>query len=350
MSQPDNLPEKVEPVNDPIPSWSCELNVDPIEGSIKSYLRPDDTKEIPSQGITVGQEFKLNCSGESVFLDPQKINIELIGQDEKLNDILLKKNKIYKISDNNIEMGLVSYKTGEINTKILVTDGQNGFVVKRVELVVESLLAQQPSGFEGEQEQDIAAPEENLNALSPGGGMQQGPKPYPAFGPVGLEYPLLLWILVGIAVLIALASSFGIWRYFQKRKKLVQKWEEFHAPIGNQKQFHQDLRIAERRFQQDELSSQDFVREMIYQTELFLFRTTKIDFELGLKKQCQKIIKKKILKLSDLKSILKMERDASFFLKLDSPKKTDAKIYLREFRKEIDRLHLKSKKVEAEEK
>lgn len=138
--------------------------------------------------LTVGEVYKVTCTGESVAWKKQELEVTM-PQDWKY---YFHVTSFDSVAPDKIEFSAVTYKTGayDLTDQIFVTDGENKINLQPWKLQVESVIQQQ----------------------------QTEPQPFGPFGPFYLEWPLWMWIVLGVAAATLVGSVFvALWERRRKR-------------------------------------------------------------------------------------------------------------------------------------
>lgn len=165
--------------------------------------------------LTVGRIYDVVCTGSPVSW--KKTDLEVVmPQDWKYYFHVIDFNEV---TAEKIKFSAVTYKTGEykLSNAIAVTDGENKVILSPWDLKVQSVI------------------EEGTK-----------PEPYPPFGPFMLEWPLWMWITLGVFVGAIVGSIImSIW---EKRRK--RAWAnlvaEYTTALKPYHQFYKDYRRLSR--------------------------------------------------------------------------------------------------------
>jgi hypothetical protein len=175
------------------------------------------------QPLTVGQEFSLSCSGESVpwITDPKLGELKL--DPPKDNPYALHLLKVNQLSEHDGQFTVTTYMTAEKGTVVakgfVLTDGQHRVTLSPLELQVKSVIT----------------PEKNPER-----------KPYGGIEPMKMVYPLWLWLAFAF-LFVGLLSLFI--QFFMKRRSHKQFLEELKkksTALTPYNQFNKELRQLSR--------------------------------------------------------------------------------------------------------
>jgi hypothetical protein len=172
--------------------------------------------DLPPDGLTVGQIYSVACAGSAV--NWQKTDLEVVmPQEAKYHFHLI---SFDEVSAEKIKFSAVGYKTGQFEIQnIVMTDGENKIHLMPWNVKINSVIDAQP-------------------------GMQ--PKPYGPFGPFTLEWPLWMWIALGVFVLAVVVSLVAA--ILEKRRKRL--WAaivaEYTTALSPYHQFYKDYRRLSR--------------------------------------------------------------------------------------------------------
>jgi hypothetical protein len=198
----DEHPSTANPVENPatsLPQWKCEFS--------KSD-RP----------WTVGDRQILNCQGEA-SIQPLGTSAQLSLTDKKL-DYTLSLLEVVQSDPNKAQLVVTGYKPGNFTSSIVVEssvgDGKTGFKTEPLQWQITSVIQQKSK--------------------------QEPPKPYPQFGPYKLNYPGLWFVLVGVAIVLAVTFVVLKLKKMYDRKKLRERLQEHSSALGAFHQFNKDLR------------------------------------------------------------------------------------------------------------
>jgi len=173
--------------------------------------------EKPEQ-VTVGDKFKLTCGGQSLptFEGP----VQLVFDNKEFDHTLVVLDTIRNESTGG-DFVITGYKPGKYtNVPMKLTDGKNAVSISPQTWEVISIIPKD---------------------------QQPPPKPFPAYGPYLISWPMWLWITLALVVGALLFVGF---RFFKKRRdlaKLKEKLQEHTSSLGAFGQFNKDIRSLTRK-------------------------------------------------------------------------------------------------------
>ncbi|MDZ4661845.1 MAG: hypothetical protein SGJ18_09540 [Pseudomonadota bacterium] len=166
-------------------------------------------KAEPIEGLTVGQKYIVECSGDSVQWAEKELSVS-IPESQKYQ---LKILKFEDVTNTNVKFIGVSYQAGDITLeKIILKDkSENSVVLGAWTIKVDSVIKGKPEPF--------------------------GP-----FGPFLMSWPMWLWLALAL-VFLAVSSLLGRLYYLKKRKlewaRIVNQHSTALLPYH---QFYKDTR------------------------------------------------------------------------------------------------------------
>ncbi|OQW47917.1 MAG: hypothetical protein A4S09_14050 [Proteobacteria bacterium SG_bin7] len=167
--------------------------------------------------MDVGRIYDVTCSGPSVAWIKSDLEVEMPQDWKHFFHVV----DFDEVTAERIKFSATSYKTGEyrLPNNIVITDGENRVTLTPWNLKIESVVRAQP-------------------------GME--PQPYGPFGPFLLEWPLWMWITLGVFVVSAIGSVLAI--YWERRRKKI--WANIVAgyttALKPYHQFYKDYRRLSR--------------------------------------------------------------------------------------------------------
>lgn len=173
--------------------------------------------EKPEQ-VTVGDQFKLNCGGQSLptFEGPVQLRPEKPEDDFKL--VVLDTIRNESTGGQYIVTG---YKPGQHKLENMkLTDGQRSVTISPQTFEIVSVLPKD---------------------------QQQKPQPFPGYGPFILSWPLWLWVVL---VLVIAAIGYSAFLFIKRRRalaKLKESLQQHGSALGAFGQFHKDIRTLTRK-------------------------------------------------------------------------------------------------------
>lgn len=179
--------------------WSCE---------------PKLPENVP---MDVGRIYEVTCTGPSVAWTKTDLEVEMPQDWKHFFNVV----SFDEVAAEKIKFSATSYKTGEykLSEAIVITDGENKVTLSPWNLKVESVVQAQP-------------------------GME--PQPYGPFGPFLLEWPLWMWVVLGIFVATMVGSVIAA--FWERRRKRI--WAnivaEYTTAMKPYHQFYKDYRRLSR--------------------------------------------------------------------------------------------------------
>lgn len=206
------------------------------------------------ESLTVGDLFKLSCSGEANQLVKEKLSLR------RPKDVpyALKILKVESLTETSVELTATTYMAGEEATQVTgygITDGVNTVEFENFSLATKTVISQ----------------EENPEG-----------KPFPAFGPMSASYPLWIWIVVAVVLTVIIGIAFRIFVLSRQRKQFLRELAERSTALGPYHQFQKDLRQITRDLPVSHLEKWNpaFAEQMIDKLDLafrwFLAREFKV--------------------------------------------------------------------------
>lgn len=174
--------------------------------------------EKPEQ-VTVGDKFKLTCSGQSLPTLEGAVSLHFEKPEQ---DYTLAVLDTIRVESNGGQFVVTGYKPGKYDKveNIKLTDGKRSVTIS-------------PQSWE-------------VIAVIPKD-QQPPPEPFPAYGPFILSWPLWLWMTI---VLTIGAIIFLVYRFVKKRRdlaKLKERLQQHTSALGAFGQFNKDIRALTRK-------------------------------------------------------------------------------------------------------
>jgi hypothetical protein len=218
-----------------IPQWSCEIR--------------------DAEALTVGKKFTMECLGPSVVLNGEKLELKL--QDEE--KYALKVLEVHGLSQSSVKLVVTSYKAGVIRlANPLLTDGEASVGLGEVQFKVESVI-KPPTGSTPPKEPSKGGP----GGLSvPGGpptvdssGGSSAPqqssgevKAFPPWGPLQINWPSYVWLLLACVIIICSWSLFCLIRAQVRTKRFFIELKKHNSALSPLHQFNKELRVLARNY------------------------------------------------------------------------------------------------------
>ncbi|CAN5422025.1 hypothetical protein BH10BDE1_BH10BDE1_28400 [soil metagenome] len=181
--------------------------------STPSVMWNCETTDIPSEGLTVGTPFQLNCSGTEVpDFNTKSFSLEL----EKLDRYRLRILENKGATTSGVQLIVTGYVPGDSPLKDpVLTDGQNRIGLNGIKFDFKSVIKQ------GEEA-----------------------KPFASVAPVRLMWPkYAIGAIAGFALLVVLILAYVIQR--RRSRKKFQAWlKQSQTPMSSFDQLNKDLRRA----------------------------------------------------------------------------------------------------------
>ncbi len=174
--------------------------------------------EKPEQ-VTVGDKFKLTCSGQSLPTLEGKVALRFEKPEhEHALDVL----DTIRVESNGGQFVVTGYRPGKYDKieNMKLTDGKRSVTISPQTWEVISILPKD---------------------------QQPPPEPFPAYGPFILSWPLWLWLTI---VLVIGSIAFIIYRFIKRRRdlaKLKERLKQHTSALGALGQFHKDMRALARK-------------------------------------------------------------------------------------------------------
>ncbi len=167
--------------------------------------------------ITVGEIYSVTCEGAQMAWKKPELEV-VMPQDFKYHFHVT---TFDEVTPQKIKFSAVTYKTGQykLTDQIVITDGENKINLSPWDLKVASVIEPQ----NGEE-----------------------PKPFGPFGPFQLEWPLWMWVALGVFV-ISILSTALIFIWDQQRRRKWAFWvAEYTTALSPYHQFYKDFRRLSR--------------------------------------------------------------------------------------------------------
>lgn len=196
-----------------------------------------------SPPLTVGDIFKVECSTDSLTLNPSKLKFTT----KKPYQLQILKTEVQP--DGRLRLMVTSYQVGEFKSEnLILTDGVSEVLVNGIAFKVESVIDKNnpPQG------------------------------PYGPFGAYTLSLPMFyLWSVIGVVVIAGLGVTFKLLRRWQ-RKRLIEGLKKHDSRLGPQTQLHVRFRQLERQRFLEGGEIQKHLSEIDDILRLFVIRQFKI--------------------------------------------------------------------------
>lgn len=167
-----------------------------------------------ADALTVGDVFSLSCFGPPTQIDQQKIGLRR----PKEFPYLLKILKVDELTQTTFKAQATTYTASEKPYDVAgygITDGQKTIEFVPFRLTVKSVITQENN------------PEN---------------KPFPAYGPVPLSYPLWIWIALAVVGIALVALFFRFFRLGRQRRAFLQELKDRSSALSPYHQFQKELR------------------------------------------------------------------------------------------------------------
>ena len=257
--------------------WSCEAayDVDNFPALAASESEGDPAAEIvPLTKMTVGRKLLLKCQGEPVFFARNKL-VVLNGENAPAMIQLL---EVRRLDEKSGDFVVTSYKAGkhEVNG-LRLTDGDLIAELGGETIVVESVIKAKDG---------------------------KPPEPYGAYGPIQLQWPLFMWIVLAAAVVGALIFlGVRLWKHTQRRK-MLEELKKFDTALSPFDQFNLELRKLKRNLEFSNFKETTSYAEMVSLIEksmrLYLLREWRLPAHEWSEEKIHQDMKKRHRKFHDL--------------------------------------------------
>lgn len=176
------------------------------------------TETTEGKELTVGDLFKLSCSGEPNQLDQAKLSLRR----PKENPHALKIVKVESLGESSLEFTVTTYVAANEPIEVVaygITDGENTIEFNSFNLNTKSVITQEnnPEG-----------------------------KPFDAFGPIAASYPIWIWIAIALVALAIVGVIVRMYRISRQRKDFLRELAERSTALAPYHQFQKDLRVITR--------------------------------------------------------------------------------------------------------
>jgi hypothetical protein len=216
-------------------TWTCEI-LTASSNTLRDRIFTPESSVVEAKGFTVGQKLQLQCKGEVVS---NYQGIWVSSNAVPPTDAKKDPTPAYYIGTPNfidettLNIQVAAYKVGEQQAKILLTKDAEQITLETATFTVASVLEQHdypvptPVPKEGQQQ-------------------QQGPQPYPFAGPSKLEYPMLLWILLLLGLILVVTYAIRKWIRYYNLKRWLEEQQQRQLATTPEKFFYKEVRALQR--------------------------------------------------------------------------------------------------------
>lgn len=166
------------------------------------------------QPLTVGDQFTLACDGDAVRFQKEKLSLRR----PKDSPYMLRILKVENFNESSLKAVATTYVAGDQPLNVAgygLTDGEQVIEFAPFTIPVKTVINQE---------------------TNPEG------KPYPAYGPLALSYPLWIWIAIALVGLVLAGIIFRLFRINRQRKAFLNELAAKSTALAPYHQFQKDLR------------------------------------------------------------------------------------------------------------
>lgn len=209
--------------------WTCSINT-PTKHTLKDKIFQPESSQVDVDAFTVGQKIDLQCKGEMVAQYSGVWSIKLKTEaEEKVPSYYIGMPEF--IDETTLNLQISSYKVGEQAPEFLVTNESEEITLTTGNFEVISVL--EKHDFK------VPAPEKAETA-------SQGPQPYPFIGSSKMAYPMLLWALLLLSVILLVSYGLKKWIKKYRYKRWLEDLQHRQLALGPDKYFYKELRALHR--------------------------------------------------------------------------------------------------------
>jgi hypothetical protein len=220
--------------------------------------------------LTVGQKFKMSCEGPTEGIHADKLEFRNPDLSEGIPSLTLLQNM--GVADNHAELVVTSYHVGSHKAdSVILFDGEHKIDMAGPEWTLKSILKQDPTN---------------------------PPQPFPAFPMVKLSYPTWFWVVIAVAIVIAIVEPYLQFQKIKKRKKQFEDLKNLESAVNPLDAFFKEMRKLEKYMDGEGFSAVNFSGRLQKEFLVFLSRSFQLPIHLWKDSQALREIKKKYPKIA----------------------------------------------------